>query len=161
MKKIFIAIFYFFIIVNSLYSQDYYKKFKNSYFYIDSLQIDNYQKFNVCPIIRFISTKSFINSIYKTDTIKIDNISYENNVFFSAFFDTSLDSIFNNKIVHDRFLTFSKPIGNTLIAEIKSGNYNYESVSKIPYFGDSIVFLFIFDENDNIIKVYNQYLINN
>jgi len=154
--KLFYLVFITVFFQTNTYTQDYYKKFEKAYAYIDSLfgKKDNVN-INVCPILRFIPIKLFNDVICSTDSLILDSQFYKQNLPFEQTIDTRIDSIFSNKKIYSYYILFSKPTKNILLAELREDTYSLQHLD-IPYLGTSIFVFFLFNSNEEIIKVYDQ-----
>ncbi len=75
---------------------------------------------------------------------------------FEPYINNELSSLFPTNTKSQLFIAFSKPIGNILFAELAFSNKDtkVKSIKDITQFNKSLAFLFIFDENNKIKKVY-------
>lgn len=150
-----ILIFVLFI-TNNAFSQDDMKKYCEVIRYLKSQKTERVDSINVSPVIRYISSSSFLyqldslaNSTINID-IKRDAISKF--TYFKPYFNTHLDSCYRRNTAINNYLLFSKPIGNILLVEIREGNYSTDNYN-VPYFGSAIKYLFLFDKENSIVRV--------
>lgn len=101
-----------------------------------------------------IDEKNLVDSILK------DNEMMGDLPYYLPFFDPIIDSMFNNQSVYDYYIYFGLPLKKVLSAEVRDGLYSPQ-FAYLPHFGRSSKFLFIFDEDDNIIQVYRNDFIDN
>jgi hypothetical protein len=152
----------FIILFSQLNAQDIDEKYVGVYHYLDSL---HQKEFNVSPVIKYIGTSPFnsqpqiINCATVPKDIKDSKLFYRK-YYFQPYIHKDFDSAFNNKKNYNYYLLFSKPVQNTLFVELRKGTYNLKNLNK-PYFGSADKYIFIFNEENEIIKSFKETIIYN
>ncbi len=147
---------------NWLYSQTIDAKYIKAYNYIDSLEKE---KINVSPVIRYLSISSFsrqdeVKNSHLISPDLLNKNSFYNNHYFQPYIDSSISQVFKFENRTDKYLMFSKPIGNILLLEIRRGPIKLSNLNG-PYMGIASEYLLIFDNENNVIKCFTEKIIYN
>ena len=136
-------------------SQNQYGKHKVCIDYIDSILKNENSNvhLNISPIIKYIDISPFERDIIEFKGA--DSIIHFVNPYFKPFFDSNLVRIINNDVKGDKFLIFSKPINQTLTVLLFEGDYDSIAIKNVPYFGVVREYLFFFNANHKIQKVFS------
>ena len=114
---------------------------------------EKYVEFHLANRVDFIGISPFKKGITSSD-FKIDEESFDNNLYYKKYFFESYRSEFLKKLnvpnESKLYLRFSKPIENYLIAEL--GSYDPE-IYRTAKFGFALLFFFEFDSNGLIENV--------
>lgn len=150
-----LSIVIFFMGINQVYAQEIDIKYTKVYHFLDSIKK---QEFNVSPIIKYISTSPFNNQPRVTSCNLVPADIKDTKLFYSKYYfqpytNPDFDSVFSNKRNYSLHLLFSKPVENILLAELRKGSYNLRNLNK-PYFGTAEKYLFIFNDQNEIIKFF-------
>jgi hypothetical protein len=137
-------------------------EYLRAYKFLDSVRNHD---FSVSPFVKYISSSSFHDdSIVLKDTLvppemKSNRLFYER-FFFVTYLDKRLDSTFESQLNRKHYLVFSKPEHNILLVELREGSLNLSNPDE-PYFGMAEKYLFIFNEQKDVLGVANHAIIYN
>jgi hypothetical protein len=143
-------------------SQNLPKEYLKAYTFLDSVRNHD---FTVTSFVKFIGSSPFHNdSVVLTDTLVPSEVT-SNRLFYQRFLfvsyvDKRLDSAFESQLNRKHYLIFSKPEHNILLVELREGSLNLANPDK-PYFGMAEKYLFIFNEQKDLLRVVNHAIIYN
>lgn len=122
--------------------------------------------FNVSPIIQPLGVGLFqdepdsdscLRSI--VDSYFLDK-SRRRQLYFQPYKVESIVKYAENAGVKERYVTFCRPESNFLVIEMRNGNMNWTGLNT-PYFGEALIYLFLFSNENKILKVYTSKAIYN
>ncbi|NII29577.1 hypothetical protein HB364_31150 [Pseudoflavitalea sp. X16] len=122
--------------------------------------------FNVSPIIRPLGVGLFQEGMDCDSSLRsiVDSFFTDKNhrrqLYFQPYKVESIVKYAENAGIKERYVTFSRPVSNFLVAEMRRGNMNWTGLNT-PYFGEALVYLFLFSSENKILKVYTSKAIYN
>ena len=119
-----------------------------------SKKSDRYVEFRLSDKIQFISLSRFLDSL-NSEELGINKESFLNSkVFYDKFYFARYNSTFLSKLIEQNssklYLTFSKPVGNFLLAGIANAD---PEINGYGSFSLGLTMLFIFDNSGFIKRV--------
>jgi hypothetical protein len=135
-------------------------------------QVINYLKgqkintsWNISPVIRCLAIQDYREKLQSDSCCHmiVDSFFTQellHKLCFEPYRDERINDLPENIKISNAYLTFSHPVSNFLCVELRNGNINFAGL-KTPYFGKATSYLFIFDDNNRITKVFTSTMIYN
>lgn len=141
----------------------YESKYKAAYSYLDSIEYRQLKThLNISFTLGYLSPIYFDQEIHNIDTtFQIESeYSYHQKLYFSEFYEEKIKTIYEGSNKNQRYIIFSKPFNNFLLAEVRYGIaiskdtiYMPLNPFKVIEFGTVWTYLFQFDDN-KVVKTF-------
>lgn len=132
------------------YGQDLDKKYIKAIEYLQSTK--DGVRFNVSPVIRKMGIDAFQSQVklkYNFDSLFS---IYRSGLAYRPYFVQTIGDYFKIDSSVNQYISFSKSKGNSLVFELRKGNF--KTMNSSIYFGESTGYLLIFDSKNEIIDSF-------
>lgn len=115
--------------------------------------------FNVSPVILPLGVGSFMDQKEQDSCLRslVDSYFIDKSrrlrYYFQPYKEESIGRCAENANDKEKYVVFSRPVSNFLVVEMRKGNMRWTGLNT-PYLGEALVYLFLFDKDNNISKVY-------